>query len=86
MPPTPAAKEELRRTRDLTAARELSFIILRDRQGQMAKDLPMIFEEYHLNPKVALRSESEDLNSAMWLCGVGALIVPQDYLCRRCSV
>ncbi len=79
----PALEEELRITRDLSLLKEMPFLVLKDRQGQLARDLNSIFRQYQFTPKVGFLSENGDLNAEMCLKGAGCLLVPKDFMNRR---
>ncbi|MBC5688379.1 LysR family transcriptional regulator [Mediterraneibacter sp. NSJ-55] len=76
-------EEKLLKTCDLSLLKEMPFCVLKDRQGQIARDLNSIFEQYRLTPKIGFLSESGDLNAEMCLSGSGCLLAPTDFIRRR---
>lgn len=79
----PSLEEELLETQNLALLKEMPFLLLKDRQGQVARDLNSIFEEYAFSPKVGFLSENGDLNNSMCLKGIGCLLAPTDLMNRR---
>lgn len=73
----------LTQTRDLSLLKQCPFVILTDRQNQIARDLTRIFEEYHFSPVVGFSSENGELNAEMCRRGCGALLAPGDFIRRR---
>lgn len=83
-----AAERALIETQDLGAIRQLPFIALRDRYGQLMQDLTLIFDEYHLSPVFGFSSENLDLNEHACIHGRGCLLVAESCakaLFSRCA-
>lgn len=78
-----SVEKVLLETRDLSLLKEMPFLVLKDRQGQLARDLNSIFQQYHFTPKVGFLSENGDLNADMCLKGAGCLLAPTDFMNRR---
>lgn len=76
-------EDKLLETQDLSLLRNMPFLILRDRQSLLSRDLDNIFKEYHLTPIIAYNSENGDLNDELCLKGIGCLLAPSDYINRR---
>lgn len=79
----PSLEKKLQETRNLSLLQEMPFLVLKDRQGQLARDLNSIFQQYQFTPKVGFLSENGDLNAEMCLKGTGCLLVPEDFMNRR---
>ncbi|MFT4007515.1 MAG: LysR family transcriptional regulator [Lacrimispora sp.] len=76
-------EKELLNTQDLSLIKELPFLILKDRHGNIARDLNEILTQYNFTPIVSFSSESGDLNAEMCLKGLGCLLAPTDFIKRR---
>lgn len=61
----PSLEKKLQETRNLSLLQEMPFLVLKDRQGQLARDLNSIFQQYQFTPKVGFLSENGDLNAEM---------------------
>ncbi len=66
-------KTRLKETRDLTLLKELPFIALRDRYGQLVQSLALVFNEYRISPSYGFNSENFDLNEHACINGMGCL-------------
>lgn len=76
-------EDDLLKSRSLSLLKELPFILLYDKNGDLSQDLEYIFRQYHFSPDIGFSSENGDLNFSMCLKGAGALIGPQDFLRRK---
>lgn len=74
-----AVEAQLIQTRDLYVLREMPFIILRDRYGQLVQSLSMIFTEHRFSPIIGFNSESFDLNEHACLNGQGCLLTTESH-------
>lgn len=72
--------EQLRTACDLSLVKEIPFIALRDRYGQLAQSLTLIFNEYRLSPAFGFNSESFDLNEHACLQGAGSLLTTRSHI------
>ena len=81
-----AVENQLLQTQDLSLLKELPFIALRDRYGQLVQSLTLIFNEYHFSPVLGFNSENFDLNEHACIHGMGCLLSTKshvDYLLRK---
>ena len=67
-------ERQLVRTRDLSVLREMPFILLRDKYGQVTQDLRDIFAEYRFKPIVSFNSENYEMNHQTCYNGLGCLL------------
>ena len=74
-----AVEGQLLRTGDLSLLKEMPFIALRDRYGQLAQSLELIFGEYHLSPVFGFSAESFDLNEYACVSAQGCLLSTQSH-------
>lgn len=77
---------QLLQTQDLSLLKEMPFIALRDRYGQLVQSLTLIFNEYHFSPVFGFNSENFDLNEHACTHGLGCLLTTKshvDYLLRK---
>lgn len=79
----PSIEEKLIETRDLSLLKEMPFLVLKDRQGQLARDLNSIFQQYNFTHEIGFLSENGDLNAEMCVKGAGCLLAPTDFMNRR---
>jgi len=70
----------LKQTHDLSLLKELPFIGLRDRYGQLVQSLALIFNEYRFSPTFGFNSESFDLNEHACLHAMGCLLTTQSHI------
>jgi DNA-binding transcriptional LysR family regulator len=75
-------QKQLENSQDLSLLRQMPFIILRNRLGEMTDDLKSIFHEYRMQPVIGFESENGELNLEMCRNSLGAVIGPRDYLQR----
>lgn len=73
-------ESQLLRSRDLTLVKEMPFIALRDRYGQLVQSLTLIFNEYRFLPAFGFNSESFDLNEHACLHAVGCLLTTESHV------
>ena len=78
----PSVEQKLIETEDLTLLKDLPFIMLHDKHGNIAQALSIVFESAGFSPVVAFQSDNGDLNASMCVQGIGAYIGPADF-CRR---
>lgn len=81
-----AVESQLIQTQDLSLLKEMPFIALRDRYGQLVQSLNLIFNEYHFSPIIGFNSESFDLNEHACINGLGCLLTTEshtEYLLRK---
>lgn len=64
----------LKQTGDLSLLKEMPFIALRDRYGQLVQSLTLIFNEHHMAPVFGFNSENFDLNEHACINGIGCLL------------
>lgn len=70
----PRVEEQLRSTGDLSLLKEMPFIALRDRYGQLVQSLQLIFNEFQFSPVFEFNSESFDLNEHACMQALGCLL------------
>lgn len=75
-------EEQLLQTRDLSLLKEMPFILLRDRYGQVTQDLQDIFSEYHFKPIVSFNSENYEMNHQTCYNGLGCLLTSESIVKR----
>ncbi len=75
-----AVENQLIQTQDLSAIKNMPFIALRDRYGQLVQSLNLIFNEYHFSPSIGFNSESFDLNEHACINGLGCLLTTQSHI------
>ena len=75
----PSIEERLKQTCDLSLLKELPFISLRDRYGQLVRSLALIFNEYHFSPIFGFSSESFDLNEHACKHAMGCLLTTRSH-------
>lgn len=75
-------EQKLLNTQDLSLVKELPFLILKDRLGNITRDLNDILTQYDFTPNISFTSENSDLNVEMCLKGVGCLLAPTDFIKR----
>lgn len=76
-------ERELLDTGDLLLLKDLPFILLYDRQGNIAQILVDIFDNAGFSPVVGFRSDNGDLNTSMCCRGRGACVGPSHLFCQR---
>lgn len=76
-------EQSLMERRDLSVLREMPFVILRDRYGQMSKDLQLIFAEYRFDPVISFNSENAELNDQTCYNSLGCLLSTESYANHR---
>lgn len=81
----PEVEQALIATKDLSVLQKMPFILLRDRNNQLAQDLTLIFDSYHFEPITGFKSENGDLNAHMCLKGMGAHLAPMAASRRKLS-
>lgn len=69
----------LKETKSLIHLKELPFIALRDRYGQLVQSHTLIFNEYRMSPVFGFNSENFDLNEQACLNGMGCLLSTQSH-------
>ena len=69
----------LKETQDITHLKELPFIALRDRYGQLVQSHALIFNEYRMSPVFGFNSENFDLNEHACISGMGCLLSTQSH-------
>lgn len=75
-----SVEKQLIRTRDLSLLKEMPFIALRDRYGQLVQSLMLIFNEYRFSPAFGFNSESFDLNEHACLHSMGCLLTTESHI------
>lgn len=75
-----SVEEQLRSSRDLALVKEMPFIALRDRYGQLVQSLALIFNEYRFSPAFGFNSESFDLNEHACAHGMGCLLSTHSHI------
>lgn len=70
---------QLLQTQDLSLLKEMPFIALRDRYGQLVQSLALIFNEYHFSPVFGFNSENFDLNEHACIHGMGCLLTTESH-------
>ena len=75
----PEIELRLKKTGDLALLKDLPFVALRDRYGQLVQSLTLIFDEYRFSPDFGFNSENFDLNEHACLNGLGALITTSSH-------
>lgn len=81
-----AVEARLIQSQDLSLLKDMPFIALRDRYGQLVQSLTLIFNEYRFFPTFGFNSENFDLNEHACLHGMGCLLTTRshtDYLLER---
>ena len=81
-----AVEARLIQSQDLSLLKDMPFIALRDRYGQLVQSLTLIFNEYRFSPVFGFNSENFDLNEHACLHGMGCLLTTRshtDYLLER---
>ena len=81
-----AVEARLIQSQDLSLLKDMPFIALRDRYGQLVQSLTLIFNEYRLSPAFGFNSENFDLNEHACLHGMGCLLTTRshtNYLLER---
>lgn len=79
---------QLIQTQDLSLLKEMPFIALRDRYGQLMQSQTLIFNEHHFPPTFGFSSENFDLNEHACINGMGCLLATKSHtqsLFQRCS-
>ena len=71
-------ERKLLETKDLSLLKDMPFILLRDRHGQLAMDLDCIFKEYGFSPTSGFTSENGHLNIRMCQKGFGCLLATKN--------
>lgn len=71
-------EQRLLETQDLGLLKEMPFILLCDRHGQLTQDLDSIFNEYQFSPTPGFTSENGHLNIQMCQKGFGCLLAPEN--------
>ncbi|MGN0968903.1 MAG: LysR family transcriptional regulator [Oscillospiraceae bacterium] len=74
-----AVEAQLIQTQDLALLREMPFIALRDRYGQLMQSLDLIFNEYRFTPTFGFNSENFDLNEHACISGQGCLLSTESH-------
>lgn len=74
----PSLEKKLLKTRDLSLLKDMPFILLCDRHGQLAADLDNIFKEYDFSPASGFTSENGHLNIRMCQKGFGCLLATRN--------
>lgn len=82
----PALEKKLLDTHDLSLLKDMPFILLRDRNGQLATDMDNIFAEYGISPIAGFTSENGHLNIRMCQKGFGCLLAPENTIRHYFSV
>lgn len=75
-------EQQLQERQDLSALREMPFILLRDRCGHVTRDLQCIFEEFGFTPIAGFNSENFELNREVCCNGTGCPLAPESYVER----
>lgn len=75
-------EEQLIQTQNLSLLRNMPFILLRDRYGQVTQDLRAIFFEYRFEPIVGFNSENYELNHQTCYNGLGCLLAARSIIRR----
>ena len=70
---------QLIQTQDLSLLKEMPFIALRDRYGQLVQSLALIFNEYHFSPAFGFNSENFDLNEHACIHAMGCLLTTKSH-------
>ena len=70
---------QLTQTQDLSVLKEMPFIALRDRYGQLMQSQTLIFDEYHFSPAFGFSSENFDLNEHACINGMGCLLATESH-------
>ena len=71
---------QLTQTQDLSLLKEMPFIALRDRYGQLVQSLELIFGAYHFAPAFGFSSESFDLNEYACVSAQGCLLSTESHI------
>ena len=74
-----SVEAQLLQTRDLSLLKEMPFIALRDRYGQLVQSLALIFNEYRFSPAFGFNSENFDLNEHACIHGMGCLLTTESH-------
>ena len=75
-------EEQLLQTQDLALVKEMPFILLRDKYGQVTQDLQNIFDEYQFRPAVSFNSENYEMNHQTCYHGLGCLLEAESIVRR----
>lgn len=70
----------LKETGSLSFIKELPFIALRDRYGQLVQSLTLIFNEYRFSPTFGFNSENFDLNEHACKNAMGCLLTTKSHV------
>ena len=73
----PSLEKELLETQNLALLKDMPFILLCDRHGQLAQDLDNNFTEYGFSPKAGFTSENGHLNIRRCQKGFGCLLASE---------
>jgi len=76
----PDIESRLKQTGNLSLLKELPFIALRDRYGQLVQSLTFIFNEYHFSPTFGFNSENFDLNEHACKNAMGCLLTTKSHV------
>ena len=74
-----AIQSKLTQSQDLSLLKDMPFIALRDRYGQLVHSLTLIFNEYRISPAFGFNSENFDLNEHACLRGMGCLLTTRSH-------
>lgn len=74
-----AIQSRLTQSQDLSLLKDMPFIALRDRYGQLVQSLTLIFNEYRFSPTFGFNSENFDLNEHACLRGMGCLLTTRSH-------
>lgn len=74
-----AVEAQLIQTQELSLLKEMPFIALRDRYGQLMQSQTLIFDEYHFSPTFGFSSENFDLNEHACISGMGCLLATESH-------
>lgn len=81
----PDIESRLKQTGSLSLLKELPFIALRDRYGQLVQSLTLIFNEYRFSPTFGFNSENFDLNEHACRNAIGCLLTTKSHVDRLLS-
>ncbi len=73
-------QSRLIKSQDLSLLKDMPFIALRDRYGQLVQSLTLIFNEYRISPAFGFNSENFDLNEHACLHGMGCLLTTRSHI------
>lgn len=75
-----AIEARLIQSQDLSLLKDMPFIALRDRYGQLVQSLALIFNEYRFSPAFGFNSENFDLNEHACKNAMGCLLTTKSHV------